>query len=365
MSTPSQNPSRVFQRRRRDSWPAIFSWLLSGMTHLGLILVWVSIIQATGARVDVQVVDVDRMLDVDVVDSAAKGHGDDGVAPGDGEEGTPGDGLPFQNTQSAEELLAESLSAPPTMYASSSSAGLPEVGAGPPDLSSGPSGTLLSSGGGTLLHPGGGGTFGTGGSGLSGTGDGGGGAGGDGGAGGTSLFGVSDAGRRFVYVLDNSGSMNSFRALQAAKNELVRSVEALDEGQQFLVIFYNIELTIVSPRDTPQRMFDGTDIHRLELSQQIAPIEGEGGTDHMLALREALNYHADVIFFLTDAGRPGLTTGQIEDITARNGGASRIHCIEFGENPEFARDDPTNPLRNLADRNHGHYTYKDVRTFQR
>ena len=181
----------------------------------------------------------------------------------------------------------------------------------------------------------------------------------------TSLFGVNDSGRRFVYVIDNSGSMEPYRALQAAKTELTRSVEALDAAQQFLVIFYNVELTVITPRSGLQQMFLGNDVHRLDLSQQIAPIAGDGGTDHTLALREALKYHADVIFFLTDGGRPGLTTNELEDITSRNGGASRIHCIEFGSSPEFARDDPSNSLRRLAEMNHGRYIYKDVRDFAR
>ncbi len=356
MSTSSVQPGPAIHRRGNasGSWPAIFSWLLSGMMHLGLILAWISLVQSARPQADVVVSDIERMLDVDLVDSAARGEGDDGIAPGEpGEEGTPGDGLPNLNSASADQLLAESFSAPPTMYASSSSANLPVLGAGPPELSGGT--------GGTLLHPSGGGS-GSGGSGISGVGDGGGGAGGDGG--GTSLFGVSDAGRRFVYVLDNSGSMQAFQAMQAAKNELTRSVESLDAEQQFLVIFYNVELTIIAPRAEQLRMFQGTDADRLELGQQIAPITGDGGTDHVLALHEALKYHADVIFFLTDAGRPGLSTAEIEDITARNGGASHIHCIEFGENPDFAQKDPSNSLQRLADMNHGRYTYMDVRSFR-
>jgi hypothetical protein len=180
----------------------------------------------------------------------------------------------------------------------------------------------------------------------------------------TSLFGVSDAGQRFVYIIDNSGSMETRDALQAAKNELLRSVEALGEEQRFLVLFYNSAVTVIAPRTPHAQMFHGTDAHRLDLSQQIASIEGDGGTDHLLALRESLEYHADVIFFLSDAGNPNLTTGEIEDFTRRNGGASRIHCIEFGDHPDVAREDPSNPMLRLAEMNHGRYVYKDVRSFR-
>lgn len=347
-STPRQEAASGDWLKPYLKWAVIPSWILSALIHTSLIFVWISLSQSEGCRADVGVGDGEGFREVGLVERDAPGKAGEGNTSA--EPGAPGS--PSASAASdpdavgVEQLVAESLAVPPGLSAASSTSTLPILGAGPPELSTGNAGTLLQPSGSGLSSVGEGSIPGTGASG-----------------GGTSLFGVNDAGQRFVYVLDNSGSMNSFHALQSAKNELIRSVEALDEAQQFLVIFYNVELTILAPRSAPQRMFQGTDAHRLDLGQQIAAIEGNGGTDHVLALREALKYHADVVFFLTDAGRPGLTTAEIEDITERNGGASRIHCIEFGESPEFARDDPSNSLRRLADMNHGRYTYKDVRSF--
>ncbi len=320
-------------------WTRIPSWFLSALIHVGLIVTWIALSQSPGCQADIGVGDGAGFREVGLVTRPSDAAANDSDDPRP--EGPEIADQPLSDSPSAEDLVAESLSAPPSIGASSPSSSLPILGAGPPEMLSGTANNLLqpSESGAPQL-------------------------GGSPAPGSASLFGVNDSGQRFVYVIDNSGSMNSFQALQAAKNELTRSVEALDEEQQFLVIFYNVELTIIAPRSAPQRMFQGTDVHRLDLSQQITPITGDGGTDHVLALRESLKYHADVIFFLTDAGRPGLSTAEIEDITARNGGASRIHCIEFGENPDFAANDPSNSLRRLADMNNGRYTYKDVRTFR-
>ncbi|MEZ6067049.1 MAG: hypothetical protein R3B90_15420 [Planctomycetaceae bacterium] len=186
-----------------------------------------------------------------------------------------------------------------------------------------------------------------------------------GGGGTTSLFGIQDSGRTFVYLIDSSSSMDNYGAMRVAKAELQASLERLTPEQQFQVIFSSSQQ--IHPLD-PGRfdMFFGTDSQRIEARLQIAAVTADGGTDHNAALDAALALNADVIFYLTDAGEPPLLAGDLARIKQRNGGNSRIHCIEFGQGDPLtnASGQPVpNFLTRLAEQNNGRYTYRNVRTF--
>jgi Ca-activated chloride channel family protein len=176
----------------------------------------------------------------------------------------------------------------------------------------------------------------------------------------TSFLGVQDAGRRFVYVLDRSGSMDN-GPLQSAKVELLASLENLDATQEFQVIFYNNEAIPLVPRSKHFELFRGNTAHRLEVAQQLEHISADGGTSHLKALEAALPYNADVIFFLTDADELDLLPEELAAITRRNNGGARIHCIEFGDGPDLTLPKrPRNALRKFAHENGGSYRYLDV-----
>lgn len=181
----------------------------------------------------------------------------------------------------------------------------------------------------------------------------------------TSLFGITDAGRRFVYVLDRSGSMSDYGAIRVAKSELMSSLERLDATQQFQVIFYSNAPVLLEPRNARSEMFRGIDTHRLEVRRQAGAIEPDGGTRHLQALKMALKLNPDVIFFLTDAAEPELTSAELADVKQRNNGGTRIHCIEFGKGPSLSTSrGPKNFLQKLADQNDGQYQYRDVTKFR-
>src|SRR5438132_9686839 len=57
----------------------------------------------------------------------------------------------------------------------------------------------------------------------------------------TKLFGLEARGSKFVYVFDRSGSMGENRnlPLRRAKEELLASLNDLNERQQFYIVFYN------------------------------------------------------------------------------------------------------------------------------
>ena len=185
------------------------------------------------------------------------------------------------------------------------------------------------------------------------------------GAGQTSLFGVNDAGKKFVYVIDRSFSMEEHNAFRAAKAELLTSLSRLTDVQQFQVIFYNNEPLTLATREGGSLMFKGNDAQRLQVSEQIGSISPDGGTRHMPALLTALKYNPDVIFLLTDGAEPALSRADLESLKARNRQGTRIHCIEFGTGPQTVAADGQpvpNFLMKLAAQNSGKYTYRNVKT---
>ncbi|WP_149752954.1 hypothetical protein [Rubripirellula obstinata] len=178
----------------------------------------------------------------------------------------------------------------------------------------------------------------------------------------TMVFGVSGSGSRFVYVFDRSDSMNGYggRPLRAAKRELIRSLESLTDRQQFQLIFYNDKPTPFRMSGIPLQMMAGEDNNKIAASRYVGSIMAYGATEHESALKMALRLGPDVIFFLTDARIPRLSSTQLREIQRRAGqGGTTIHAIEFGSDPAAPSE---SFLRDLAAMNQGQYRYLDVST---
>jgi len=174
------------------------------------------------------------------------------------------------------------------------------------------------------------------------------------------FFGIWDAGAKFVYVIDCSGSMFSYRAIEAAKNELLSSLGSLKRSQQFQIVFYNLDQRwLKAPGKTDFQYFPASTANRRLAAQFIAEVQPDGGTLHLPALKLALRLHPDVIYFLTDAGEPAMKPEEMEQIKQANAGLSRIHCIQFGMNDNAAADF----LRKLAADNNGDFAYQNVKRF--
>ena len=176
----------------------------------------------------------------------------------------------------------------------------------------------------------------------------------------TQFMGIRDKGTRFVYVLDRSGSMAGGHALEMAKADLLSSLQHLDETQQFQVIFYNVQhsLLTLGGRTTLHR---ATDINKTLARQKIAAVTPDGGTFHFPALTKALSFDPEVIFFLTDAdANSSIHPGDMERLTRRNRGRTRIHTIKFGVGAELTS---TPYVKKLAPLNGGRYRSRDINTF--
>jgi len=171
------------------------------------------------------------------------------------------------------------------------------------------------------------------------------------------LFGVSGSGSRFIYVFDRSDSMNGYagKPLHAAKSELKRSLQSLSEAQQFQIIFYNETAKPFVPAGSPLQLLTGDASMIRRAVNYVDAVKAFGGTEHYDALRLALRMGPDVIFFLTDARVPRLTSTQFAEVKrlADRSGAT-IHAIEFGPEPTSPGD---SFLRKLSSDNRGEYRY--------
>jgi hypothetical protein len=168
-----------------------------------------------------------------------------------------------------------------------------------------------------------------------------------------SVFGVEGTGSKFVYVFDRSASMEG-PPLAAAKRQLIESLESLDNLHQFHIIFFNHRLRSFDITAGGRRIAFGTDRNKKLAASFIGGITADGGTDRFAALKQALAYRPDVIFFLTDADDPisASEMKDIERIRARLGTA--ICVIEFGRTAEQPQK---NFLTELARLSGGQYGY--------
>jgi hypothetical protein len=137
-----------------------------------------------------------------------------------------------------------------------------------------------------------------------------------------SFFGIRARGQFFVYVVDCSGSMIDEDRLARAKEEVRRSVRALNDPQKFKLIFYN-DRPLPMPGDLP-RAADQT--AKDQLIAWLRLIEPEGGTDPKRAMALGLALRPDAVFLLSDGEFPAGTT---EAVRASNSQRVPIHCVDL------------------------------------
>jgi hypothetical protein len=175
----------------------------------------------------------------------------------------------------------------------------------------------------------------------------------------TSFFGVEGTGASFVFVVDRSESMNVYDAgpLRSAKREMLKSLAALRENHQFQVVFYNDSL---SPLTRERGLLFGSESNLDRAESFIKSMRGDGGTEHIPALKLGLSFGSDVLFFLTDAENPSLSMEQLLDLQRRaERSLTTIHSIQFNVGPAASSG---GWIRALAEMNRGTYKYIDVTT---
>ena len=126
----------------------------------------------------------------------------------------------------------------------------------------------------------------------------------------TSMFGLAGEGGNFVYAFDRSQSMNSVftygieanksltvTPLEAAKNELIRSLGDLNDGCRFQIVFYNDIAVMFGGAPT---MYTASYENKEQAKTFIENMKAEANTNHVIALEHALQCNPDMIFLMTD-----------------------------------------------------------------
>ncbi len=111
-----------------------------------------------------------------------------------------------------------------------------------------------------------------------------------------TFFGVTAAGKSFVFIVDISGSMSRNARYTRAMDELRRSLRSLVEGQKFGVVLYNdvaFPLTGTSLISVSRQAL-------LETENRLRRQSPGGGTNPLMAVAAALQMKPDAIFLLTD-----------------------------------------------------------------
>jgi hypothetical protein len=172
----------------------------------------------------------------------------------------------------------------------------------------------------------------------------------------TSVFGVEGKGSKFIYVFDRSASMEG-APLTAAKKQLLESLGSLDTVQQFHMIFFNEKTQAFDLTGGGRRIAFASDRNKKLAANFVGGITADGGTDRFVALREAINFAPDVIFFLTDADGP-MSPSELAAIARANRKVQATICvIEFGTKPAPT---PNNFLARIAQESGGQYGYVDT-----
>ncbi len=176
----------------------------------------------------------------------------------------------------------------------------------------------------------------------------------------TSVFGIEGEGTRFLYVFDRSESMLGYGGapLKRAKSELLESLKSLGPVHQFQIVFYNDSpLPFGGLGPGGPKLYKGDDRSKEAAMRFVRDVSADGGTQHLDALRMALNMAPDVLFFLTDADSSP-TAKEIDSLQTRAARAgTTIHGIQFGSGPNR---NGGGWIRLLAEGTNGKFRYVDV-----
>ena len=193
---------------------------------------------------------------------------------------------------------------------------------------------------------------------------------GDGG-GGSSFFGTPRPGRRVVYIVDFSESMKSSAPgggtrLDAAKKELLRSINALSSGTAFNVVFFartawTIETEGPKHEDNgwnglneppPIAWHPSTDQVKAAFAREVGDMSLGRGTVWFSPLKMALSMSPppDTIYFLSD-GEPSDLDYTLNKLDGMNASSVPVDTIAL-ECPGSAAD----AMNDLANESGGRFT---------
>ena len=178
----------------------------------------------------------------------------------------------------------------------------------------------------------------------------------------SKFFGVAGGGNHFVYLVDNSGSMDEISrdGFDVARSEVLRAVDQLKEDQRFYVVFFGektLRMCLEKPNEPAPRSVYATAENKAALRRWAMTITMQPGRWPEEALQWAFELRPDCIFLLTDGEMsqrvlPLVREGNIVD-TLIDGPKPRsiIHTVGFHNQSGEAQ------LKTIAKENGGSYRF--------
>jgi hypothetical protein len=145
---------------------------------------------------------------------------------------------------------------------------------------------------------------------------------------GDAFFGLRPVGRRVVYVLDCSRSMNHPHDTEAKtrfkrmKLELIKSIQGMGPESEFYLIFFN-DFAIPMPS---RGLVQAAEQPKMKYLYWMKDLKAEGNTEPRVALQQALRLQPDILYFLTDGS---FTYRVQQDLLSLRAGRTEIHTFAF------------------------------------
>lgn len=150
-----------------------------------------------------------------------------------------------------------------------------------------------------------------------------------------SALSPAGSARRIVWLIDRSMSMGPSGGLATARRELSRALLALPSDARFQVLFYNQGAEAL----LPPGMHPITSV--ASALARLGDFPASGKTDHLNALRHAMQLRPDCVCLVTDAA--DMPTSQIRDAERLFSAGTTLHVIEVSN-----KSVPSSALARLA-----------------
>ena len=174
----------------------------------------------------------------------------------------------------------------------------------------------------------------------------------------TQFCGVQGGGNHFVYLVDSSGSMGD--AFESARQELLRSIDALSPKQRFYVIFFDAEpdyMRLASPNADESRSASAIPENKQALARWAMTIQMDRGKAPYDAIPFALKLRPDAIFLLSDGEFPQRIedllreTNRVDNLFGDDTPISIVHTIGYHSR------EGENRMKRIAKQNGGQYRH--------
>jgi hypothetical protein len=174
---------------------------------------------------------------------------------------------------------------------------------------------------------------------------------------GAAFFGAVAKGKKFVFVVDNSNSMNgragSYTKFQRAKAELLESISKLSRDKSYYIVFFNADAVRMFDPSPPPTFVQATKENYDKLYDWLVPLGTAKGTRGKAAMQIAIDLKPDAIYVLGD----GAFTDDTADVLASmNRFRVPIHTLLFGGKGASKGQES---MKRIASENKGSYTTVD------